>query len=174
VKVHDARDGFNDLKPEFISGTEIPWFWIAMAVFVVFLLVKYFPKREKIEIVKEPKKLSEYFDELTALELNVAVSESPKIFTAEASLVVRRYILDRIGISILESTPLEAEASLIKSEKFSKATAAEISKLLSKLENISFADLQAGTSMQAKASQLILQCKEILKNLEAKVAGKLA
>jgi len=168
VKVHDARDGFNDLKPEFLQGTSIPWFWIAAAILVMLLLVKYFPKKQK-KIIIERKKLSQYLDELKSLEQNAAVSDSPKLFTAQASLVLRRYILDRTEVSILESTPLEAEAQLRKSEKFSRGTTEDVRKVLTQLENISFSDLKSETSIQTKAVQLILQCKEILKNLESKM-----
>ena len=47
MKVHDARDGFHDLKPEHLVGYEIPWFWIAAGIFILLMLYKYFPKREK-------------------------------------------------------------------------------------------------------------------------------
>ena len=168
MKVHDARDGFHDLKPEVLTGTEIPWFWIAAAIFLILLIKKYFPKREK-KVLKERKKLTVYLEELTTLESNALVSTTPKIFTAEASLVIRRYIFDRTGVSILESTPQEAQKTLLMSEKFTRGTSEDTGKLLSQLENISFSESKSEDSRQSKAVQLIQQCKELIKNIESKM-----
>ena len=174
MKVHDARDGFNDLKPEFVSGSQIPWFWIAVALFIILVFLKL--RKPKVKVVVPVKKLlEEYLFELEALKLKVSSgAEAPKVLSAEGSLILRRFIFDRTKASILESTPQEAEKQLANNGRFSKETSREIAKLLLQLENISFSEQKHEIeSIQSKAIQLIGQCAVILHKVETGLPGDL-
>lgn len=165
MKVHDARDGFHDLKPDILVGVEAPWLWIVVGLLLIILAWRYLPRREK-KVRTEIKRVGEYLQELISLEAKAKVSTTPKIYTSEASLVIRRYILDRIGLPVLECTPLEVESIVLKSGKLATEVVKEIGKLLLQLENISFSEERTGDSKQAKAVQLICQCRELIETIE--------
>jgi len=170
VKVHDARDGFNDLKPDFLTGTSFPWFWVAAIIIIILILLNRRPKSIK-ETIRTRKSLAEFLSELKTISSKIdAEKGTPKELTAEASLVVRRYLFDRTGISIVESTPQEAEGLLTATNRFSGTQAREISKLLSQLENISFSEIRSEVEViQGRARQLVGQCEALLQKIEPKL-----
>ena len=175
MKVHDARDGFNDLKPEFLPGINIPWFWIALIILAVLILLRFRPK-SKVLVKRVRKNLSEYIAELSALETKLkSGADSAKSLTGTASLIVRGYLFDRIGVSILECTPQEAEALLKATQKFSVNEIQEISKLLLQLESITFAsNKEESDPIQARAGQLIVSCKTVLEKHDGRFSEVVA
>jgi hypothetical protein len=174
VKVHDARDGFNDLKPEFLSGGQFPWIWILVGLVVVLLFIKLRKGKVK-EIVPARKSLSDYLSELESLKLKINTGvEAPKILSAEGSLILRRFLFDRTKVSILESTPQESEKLLENNGRFSQETSKEIAKLLLQLESISFSEQKGEVdAIQSKALQLLNHCALILQKVETGLPGDL-
>lgn len=173
MKVHDARDGFNDLKPELFPAAEIPWFWVALAMFAILLFLKLRTKKVKqAKVVKKP--LSDYLIELEALKTKInSGAEAPKVLSAEGSLVVRRFVSDRSMTSILESTPNEVEKQLENTGRLSSNTSKEIAKVLLQLETISFSEQKSEIDgVQRKALQLIDQSAEILQQVEEVYSGR--
>ncbi len=170
MKVHDARDGFNDLKPDFLLGGDpLPWLAAILIVILVLFLVRIFRRKpEAIQSIKR-KKLEEFLAEIEKEELKLKNDEvSPKSVAASASIVLRSYISDRSGISILECTPKEAEERLSnRSGSFIEFRGA-ISKLLFQLENISFSKENTdGLSEKEKCQQMLQTGKELLRKIES-------
>lgn len=174
MKVHDARDGFNDLKPEFILADQFPWIWILVGLAVVLLFIKL-RKRKVKEIVPAQKSLSDYLSELESLKLKINTGvEAPKALSGEGSLILRRFLFDRTKVSILESTPQESEKLLMNNGRFSQETSKEIAKLLLQLESISFSEQKSEVdAIQSKALQLFSHCALILQKVETGLPGDL-
>ncbi len=144
-KVHDARDGFHDIKPG-ISSSASPlwWFLLAILILLLFWLLLFFRKYlfgsgAKKERRRKPKAVSSYIQELNLLAADLEVAKiSLKDAAEKTALLIRGYIYDHRLVSIADNTPKEAKERLL-AQASTASISSEVEKLLTALERVAFA-----------------------------------